>query len=77
MERKYVNSSNLAQVGYDFESNTLEIEFHSGGVYQYFDVPEVVYTGLMNASSHGKYFHRNIKNNYHYIPSFPQLGINN
>lgn len=61
MKRQAVESSNLASVGYDANSNTLEIAFNNGGVYQYFNVPESVYDGLMNASSHGQYFDRNIK----------------
>ncbi|MDS0295716.1 KTSC domain-containing protein [Halogeometricum luteum] len=66
MNRKPVSSSNLRSVGYDSSANTLEIEFHSGQVYQYFNVPESIYQGLMNAASHGKYHHRHIKNNYRY-----------
>lgn len=61
MKRQSVDSSNLASVGYDVNSNTLEIEFNSGGVYQYLNVPESVYRGLMNASSHGQYFDVYIK----------------
>jgi hypothetical protein len=61
MKRQTVDSSNLASVGYDVNSNTLEIEFNNGGVYQYLNVPESVHKGLMNASSHGQYFDRNIK----------------
>ena len=33
----------------------------SPGVYQYYDVPESIYSNLMDASSHGQYFDRNIK----------------
>jgi len=61
MERQNVNSSNLASVGYENTSNTLEVKFNHGGIYQYSNVPESVYLGLMNASSHGKYFDANIK----------------
>ncbi len=61
MERHSVSSSNLASVGYDPQSQTLEIEFNDGSVYQYYSVPNSIYTGLMNASSHGQYFDRNIK----------------
>lgn len=64
MNRQYVNSSNLRSIGYDQASQTLEIEFHSGRVYQYYGVPLSVYTGLMNASSHGTFFHRFIKGRY-------------
>lgn len=64
MLRKNVDSTNIHSVGYDSESNTLEIEFHSGGVYRYFNVPQSIYDGLMLAPSLGSYFHKYIKNNY-------------
>jgi len=66
MERISVNSSNVSSVGYDANSQTLEIEFNNGGVYQYSGVPESVYEGMIGAESKGKYFHANIKNTYPY-----------
>jgi len=66
MDRQAVSSSNLASVGYDPNSNTLEIQFHSGGIYQYTGVPEYVYEELMSASSLGSFFARSIKNSYPY-----------
>lgn len=66
MNRAPVSSSNLRSVGYDEATQTLEIEFHSGGVYQYDSVPRSVYKALMNAPSHGKYFHAHIKGVYPY-----------
>jgi hypothetical protein len=66
MQRTPVSSSNLRSVGYDATSQTLEIEFHSGGIYQYFGVPANIYQGLMAAGSHGKYFHAHIKDVYRY-----------
>lgn len=59
-----VQSSNLAAI--DYWGGTLTIAFHSGGVYEYFNVPHSEYAGLMQASSHGKYFHAHIKNRYAY-----------
>lgn len=61
MERTYVTSSNIASIGYDAEQMVLEVEFNYGAVYQYFDVPESVYEGLMAADSHGKYFDAYVK----------------
>lgn len=61
MERKYVSSTNLKSVGYDEIHQTLEIEFVSGGIYQYYQVPLNVYIGLMNAASHGSYFDLHVK----------------
>ncbi len=66
MHRIAVQSSNIRSVGYDGGAETLEVEFTSGSVYQYFDVPESEYEGLMNAGSKGRYFNRNIKECYQY-----------
>lgn len=61
MQRTTVSSSNLASVGYDAAEQILEIEFHSGGIYRYFGVPQRIYQSLMTASSHGSYFDQAIK----------------
>jgi hypothetical protein len=66
MDRQIVESSNLKSVGYDQSSNILEIEFLSGGIYQYFKVPSQIYLALMKATSKGIYFHKNIKEQYKY-----------
>ena len=66
MNRTPVNSSNVASVGYEPNTLTLEVEFKNGTLYQYFDVPETVYQELMRASSVGQFMHANIKNNYRY-----------
>ncbi|POA88920.1 KTSC domain-containing protein [Pseudomonas protegens] len=66
MERVSVSSSNIAAVGYDEFSQTLEVEFLNGAVYEYYDVPEYVYQELISASSVGGYFAQRIKNVYGY-----------
>lgn len=66
MERKSVSSSNIASIGYDEATSTLEIEFLNNSIYQYFDVPQHIYQGLMNADSHGQYLAQNIKGVYRY-----------
>jgi hypothetical protein len=66
VERQAVASSNLRSVGYDPDTETLEIQFHHGGVYQYASVPLATYEGLMNASSKGRYFASHIKERYLY-----------
>ena len=67
MDRQLVRSSNICSVGYEVGIQMLEIEFHSGGIYRYSDVPEDIYRGLMRASSKGSYFHQNIKDLYPFI----------
>lgn len=57
-----VSSSDIRLIGY--ENGILHIRFHSGGLYQYTNVPQSVYDGLMSASSHGRYFHAHIKGRY-------------
>jgi hypothetical protein len=61
MQRTPVESSNLASVGYDASSATLEIEFRKSGLYQYFGVSADTYEALMNAGSKGTYFDQHIK----------------
>ena len=56
-----VNSSNLAAVGYDADTQTLTIEFRKSGTYEFFDVPEAVYQEVMAAGSPGEYFGHNIR----------------
>lgn len=64
--RNPVVSTVLRSVGYDAQTHTLEIEFDSGHVYQYTDVPPNVHWELMHAESHGKYFDANIRDEYTY-----------
>lgn len=63
MNRESVQSSMIASLGYDANTSTLEVEFNSGAVWQYYEVPESVYYDMMNGSI-GKYFHANIKGQY-------------
>ncbi len=59
--REIVSSSNIRSIGYDHETLILEVEFIHGGTYQYSDVPEEVYLGLMNAGAHGSFFNEYVK----------------
>lgn len=60
MDRLLVNSSNIVSVGYDVAGGVLEVEFQSGKIYQYLQVPESMYQDLMTASSKGEFFHDHI-----------------
>lgn len=66
MKREPVASSNLAAVGYDEPSETLEVEFHNGAVYQYYNVPKGIHEEMMRAGSKGQFLHVYIKNAYAY-----------
>ena len=64
MERESVASSTILSVGYDPASETLEVEFKSGGTYQYYNVPQAVHQQFMASDSKGKFHHVYIKNSY-------------
>ena len=66
MRREAVSSSNIESIGYDEESMTLEVEFRSGMIYQYFDVPFGIHEQLMGASSHGEFLASQVKGTYRY-----------
>ncbi|MBH8571326.1 KTSC domain-containing protein [Microvirga sp. STS02] len=64
MERTRVRSSNISSIGYEASTGTLEVEFHSGSIYQYSRVPERVHEALMRAGSHGAYFNDHVRDSY-------------
>ena len=54
----------IAGLDYNPANHTLEVEFRTGRVYQYFSVPKAEYEALLNAPSLGRYFNREIRNRY-------------
>ena len=61
MNRIRVSSAVFSSVGYDLDRRLLEIEFVSGAIYRYFNVPDALYIGLMAADSHGEFFSAHIR----------------
>jgi hypothetical protein len=61
LERLSVKSRILRSVGYDENTKILEIEFHTGLVYQYSGVPPKVYADLMHSGEMGKYFSEKVR----------------
>lgn len=66
MDMIQVDSSNIAGIGYDESSNTLQVWFNNGTSYQYFDVPERVFEEMKNAESKGKFLASHIKGSFRY-----------
>ncbi|MGB5990033.1 MAG: KTSC domain-containing protein [Marinifilaceae bacterium] len=64
MEMISVNSRNLSSIGYDDETEILNIQFNNGRTYQYFNVPLYEFNNLLNASSKGQYANQNIYKSY-------------
>jgi hypothetical protein len=57
----------MKSVGYEGKRRILEIEFQSGAVYQYLDVPKAVHEGLWRAESKGRYFNDEIRDAYAFV----------
>jgi len=64
MVRQEVSSTSIHAIGYDSQTKALEVEFKSGRVYRYFDVPPDIYEALMHSDSHGQYFNTNIRDTF-------------
>ena len=60
------SSSNVAAARYDLELLLLEVEFHNGGRYHYYDVPDQVAQRFDQADSKGQFLAANIKGHYRY-----------
>lgn len=66
MKRQSVQSSSIQSVGYDPAAHVLEVEFHNGNVYRYFDVPPLTYDEFIHARSLGRYLNFRIKERFPY-----------
>lgn len=64
--RQQVASTNVASIGYDEQSETLEVEFLNGNIYQYFNVSLALYEQLLASPSKGQFLNANIRNAYPY-----------
>ena len=64
MERTAVKSSSIRSVGYDREHRLLDVEFTSGKVYRYGNVPEETHQALMGAESIGAHFGKHIRGKF-------------
>ena len=64
MELRKVKSSNIDSVGY--ENENLYIQYQSGAIYKYKNVPKIIYESLMDSDSKGRYMNSSIKTKFEY-----------
>jgi KTSC domain len=57
-------STNISQIVYDAETQTMTIYFAKGGVIEYYEVPEDVVNGFATALSSTKYMNAYIENSF-------------
>lgn len=62
-----VDSSDIVAVGYDTKLHILRVQFRRG-TYDYFDVPEEIFEGLLTASSVGRYHREYVRGIYESSP---------
>jgi|RhiMethySRZTD1v2_1073278.scaffolds.fasta_scaffold232973_1 KTSC domain-containing protein len=58
------SSSSIAALGYDDDTETLEVEFASGVVYRYRGVSQDTFEDFRQAPSKGAFFNQHIKDAY-------------
>ncbi len=61
-----VNSSNVESIGYDTPSQILRVKFNYGAIYDYLNVPAVVYQLMLVAPSKGKFINQELKGKYQF-----------
>jgi hypothetical protein len=61
-----VKSSSVKSIGYDEDLQALYVQFIEGEIYEYFNVPEDDFIGLMQATSIGWFVNKRIKPYYDY-----------
>ena len=66
MNREPVSSTTIVSAGYDEPSQTLEVEFANGTIYQYYNVDGGMYAQFQAAPSKGQFLHTYIRNAYPY-----------
>lgn len=65
MEMIWVDSSAISAVGYDHETQQMQIKFVQGRTYTFCGVPQHIFDGLLSAGSKGTYYDRHIRDRYH------------
>lgn len=61
IKRHRVKSSNLYALGYDDDSDTVETEFSSGAIWQYWPIRKSTLDNVIAASSVGSAFNKQIR----------------
>jgi hypothetical protein len=59
-----VHSSMASQVTYDYERETLQIEFNNGSVYEYSEIEPELWEDLQSTDSVGSFYNQEIKGYY-------------
>jgi hypothetical protein len=64
ISRQPVHSHALAAVGYSKRLHALEVEFVSGAIYRYSNVPPQIYRDLLSAASKAQFYDTNVRGHF-------------
>lgn len=59
-----LDSSFIIKVSWYEDAEVLMVTFNTGSIWTYHEVPFEIYSALVKAPSHGKFFNSNIRNTY-------------
>lgn len=62
MRRDPITTGNIDCFGYNEPSQTLEVEFKTGGVYQYYKVTYTLFRQFMDSANKGDFLYYHIRN---------------
>src|SRR5437868_15363251 len=62
--RQPVHSHALAAIGYSKRLHALEVEFISGAIYRYSNVPPQVYRDFLSAASKAQFYDTNVRGHF-------------
>jgi KTSC domain len=64
ISRQPVHSHALAAIGYSKRLHALEVEFVSGAIYRYSNVPPQIYRDLLSAASKAQFYDTNVRGHF-------------
>ncbi|MGK7886225.1 MAG: KTSC domain-containing protein [Crocosphaera sp.] len=64
--------SHIQAVGYDGHTKILKVNYKSGSIYTYFQVPDQIFQTMLKTHNLGTYINSNIRGNYHYQRFIPR-----
>jgi len=64
IQLKPVKSSSLKAIGYNAAEKRLRVQFHTGDIYDYANVPKAKHDAIFKAVSIGRYFMTSIMPNH-------------
>ncbi|CCQ61588.1 KTSC domain-containing protein [Crocosphaera watsonii] len=62
----------IQAIGYDAKTKILKVNYKSGSIYTYFQVPAQIFQTMLTTYNLGIYINSHIRGNYHYQRFIPR-----